>query len=262
MDRVRVRTGLAVQDGGGAPHGLRHLSFVDPRRRSQSLHVLRRPGARQPPEHQEVRKRVASQAVGAVHPGGGLAGREQARQRRHLRVGIDPHAPHEIVQRRTDLHRLPSDVHLGQFLELMVHGWELPLDLTGRHPRRDVQEHAAVGRPPPLVDLADDGARHDVARQELGRPARRFVPGEPAVRLVLRRGGLRGEAFGNVAEHEAFLRAVQEDPAVAAHPLGHQDAAHRRRPDHPGRVKLGEFQVHQLGARLVGHRVAVAGVLP
>src|SRR5262249_33846225 len=52
------------------------------------------------------------------------------------------------------------------------------------------------------------------------------------------------------------------DAALAAHPLGHQDAADRRRPDHPRRVELDELHVDQLGAGVVAEAVAVAGILP
>ena len=64
-------------------------------------------------------------------PGGALAGREQARHRRHLRVAIDAHAAHDVVRRRADLHRLLGDVDVGQLLELVVHARQLLLDVLG-----------------------------------------------------------------------------------------------------------------------------------
>src|SRR4028118_565477 len=51
-------------------------------------------------------------------------------------------------------------------------------------------------------------------------------------------------------------------PAVPAHALGDEDAAPRRRPDHPGGVELDELHVHQPGPGLQRQRVPVAGVLP
>ena len=45
-------------------------------------------------------------------------------------------------------------------------------------------------------------------------------------------------------------------PSVTRMPL------HARRPDHAGRMELDELHVHQLGAGVVGERVAVAGVFP
>ena len=53
-----------------------------------------------------------------------------------------------------------------------------------------------------------------------------------------------------------------QDAAFAAHAFGDEDAAHARRPDHAGRVELHELHVDQVGAGVVGERVAVAGVLP
>ena len=87
-------------------------------------------------------------------------------------------------------------------------------------------------------------------------------PFEPAVGLLDGVGGLRREALGDVVEHEALALVVLQDAAVAAHALGHEDAAHRERPHHAGRMELRELEVHQLGAGVVRHRDAVAGVLP
>jgi succinate dehydrogenase / fumarate reductase, flavoprotein subunit len=50
----------------------------------------------------------------------------------------------QVVAGRPDLHRLRGDVHIGQFLELVVHRRQAALDLLGRQAARDVQEHAAV----------------------------------------------------------------------------------------------------------------------
>ena len=55
---------------------------------------------------------------------------------------------------------------------------------------------------------------------------------------------------------------VAQDPALAADRLGDEQAADARRPDHAGRVELDELHVDELGAGLVGERLAVAGVLP
>src|SRR5215471_17192221 len=50
--------------------------------------------------------------------------------------------------------------------------------------------------------------------------------------------------------------------AFAAHAFGDEDALHAGRPDHAGRMELDELHVHQLGARLIRERVAVAGAFP
>ena len=179
-----------------------------------------------------------------------------------LGVGIDPNPAHEVVQGRPDLHRLRGDVHLGQLLELVVHGGELLLDVVGGPVARDVEEGAAVGAAPSLFHLVEDGACHHVAGQQLRRPARLHVPAHPAVRLFLGIGRLRGEARGDVVEHEALALGVAKVASLTAHTLGDQCAAHRRRPDHARGVELGELDVHEFCASLVGHGRSVAGVLP
>ena len=70
------------------------------------------------------------------------------------------------------------------------------------------------------------------------------------------------EQLGDVAEHEPLAVGVPEDAAVAAHALGDEDPADRRRPHHPGRMELDALHVDELGARPQGERVTVAGVLP
>ena len=218
-------------------------------------------------EHHQVGQRVAAQPVGAVQARRALAGGEQPRHRRHLRVAVDADAAHDVVGRRADLHRHRGDVDVRQLLELVVHAGELLLDvlravgdaLLGPG---DVQEDAAVRAAAPLAHLFHDLAGDVVAGQQLGRAARVLVPLRvlPALFLAVRR--LPFVVVGDVVEHEALAVLVPQDAAFAAHPLGHQDPLHRRRPDHAGRVELDELHVHQLGAGVVGQRVAVAGVLP
>src|SRR2546425_13208033 len=104
-------------------------------------------------------------------------------------------------------------------------------------------------------------------RSQLGRAARLGLAAgdhllHPAVRLRLAVGAVLLEHLRDVPEHEALALGVLEHAALVAHALGHQDAAHAERPDHPGRVELDELHAHQVGARLVGERLAVAGVLP
>ena len=70
--------------------------------------VLRRVLAGALAEDDDVGKRVAAQPIGAVDARGALAGRKQAVDGGHLRIGIHLHAAHDVVRRRADLHRLPS----------------------------------------------------------------------------------------------------------------------------------------------------------
>ena len=245
------------------PHRRDDLIVDRLRRHRQLADVLRRALARELAEHDQIAdselppSRFAPCSPAAHSPRG-----EQAGHRRLLGVGVDPDAAHEVVQRRPDLHRLLRDVDLGQLLELVVHRRQLALDDVGGDARRDVEEHAAVRRAAPGLDLGGDRARDLVAREQLGRPARGLVAGEPAVGLLDGVRGLRREPLGDVVEHEPLALVVLQDAAVAAHALGHEDAAHRQRPHHAGRMELRELDVHQLGAGVVRHRDAVARVLP
>ena len=123
------------------------------------------------------------------------------------------------------------------------------------------------GDPSSLLDLGVDGARDVVAGRQLGRAARVGLAtlgqrGDPAGRLLVGGGVLGAPVLGEVVPHEPVAVDVAQDPALAADGLRDEEAAHARRPDHPGRVELDELHVDQLGAGLVGERLAVAAVLP
>ena len=75
-----------------------------------------------------------------------------------------------------------------------------------------------------------------------------FLSSYQRVGLLLGVGRLGPEELGDVVEHEALALGVLQRAAVAAHALGHQDAAHAGRPDHPGRVELDALHVDQVGA--------------
>ena len=132
------------------------------------------------PKTMQVGQRVAAETIGAVDARRALARGEQARDRRHLRVGIDADAAHDVVRRRPDFHRLLRDVEVGELLELVIHARELALDvLLGVRELlldpRDVEKHAAVRDSAPGLDLAVDAARHVIAREQLRRTARALV---------------------------------------------------------------------------------------
>ena len=123
-------------------------------------------------------------------------------------------------------------------------------------------------RAPALLDLGVDRPRDVVAGRELRRPARVGLRGPATGPSTQRRGLLsvaaysRATLLGQVLPHEPLAGLVAQDPALAADGLGDEQAADARRPDHAGRVELDELHVDQLGAGLVGQRLAVAGVLP
>ena len=197
-----------------------------------------------------------------MHAAGALAGGEQARGGCRAGVRVDLDAAHDVVAGRADLHLVLGDVDLGQFHELVVHRRQPALDLLGRHPGRDVEVDAAVRAAAAGLDLGVDGAGHLVAGQQVRGATRRVVVLEPLVGFFFGLGVLPLEDRGDVVEHEALALGVLEHAAVAAHAFGDQDALHRQRPDHAGRVELDELHVDQARAGAHRQRVAVAGVLP
>ncbi len=116
--------------------------------------------------------------------------------------------------------------------------------------------------PAALTDLAHDAAGDVVAGEELGRAARGLVALRvpPAFLFVV--GGLALVEIGDVVEHEPPALVVAQDPALASNPLGHQDSAHARRPDHARRMELEVLHVDEVGARVVREGLSVPGVLP
>ena len=217
---------------------------------------------RPPPEHQQIRERVATKPVRAVQAARDLAGGEEARHRRRAAVGVDAHAAHHIVTGRAHLHRIFRDIDVGELLELVVHRRQPLLDVVGGSARADVQKHPAVRAPPPRLDLRVDRTSHLVARQEVRRAAVVRLVRVPAVGFGLGVGRLGPEVLRDVPKHEALAQVVLERAPIPPHPLGDEDAAHRGRPDHAGRVELNELHVDQVGPRPQGQGVAVAGALP
>ena len=57
--------------------------------------------------------------------------------------------------------------------------------------------------------------------------------------------------FGSYFSMKRSPILVAQDAAFAAHRFGHQNPLHARRPDHPGRMKLHKFHVHQFRAGFV-----------
>ena len=218
-------------------------------------------------EDQQIRQRVAAEAIGAVDARRAFAGGEQPRNAGHLRVGVHPDPAHHVVRRRSHLHRRRRDVEARELLELVVHARQLAADVI-RGVRellldpRDVEVDAAVRCAAAFADLAHDGARDVIAGEELGRPPGVLVPlgVAPAFLGVVSR--LAPVVVGDVVEHEAAPLAVAKDAPLATHAFGHEDALHARRPDHAGRMELHELHVDELGAGAIGQGVAVPGALP
>ena len=101
-----------------------------------------------------------------------------------------------------------------------------------------------------------------IARQQFRRAAGILVALgiPPAFFFVV--GGLIRVERRNIVEHEAAPFLVPQHASLASNPFRDQNAADAGRPDHSRRMELHEFHVHQCRARVVGERVAVAGVFP
>src|SRR5918912_1491783 len=208
------------------PYLVQHLALIYLRRMHALLDV--RCGALAGPttEDEEIGERVAPKAVRAVQTTGDLAGGEESWHAGGGTLWVDLDATHRVVDGREDLHRLPSDVYVGELEELLVHGGEL-LHYAFVAEMRDVQVYAAVLAPPPLRDLGVVRPGHHVACTQL-------------------------HLLGVIALHVALALGVPQDTALAAHALGDQDAAHAGGPDHPCGMELHHLHVHQLRPGIVG----------
>src|SRR5438445_1465330 len=189
-----------------------------------------------PAEDQQIGERVAPKAIRTVQTGGGFAGGKKTWNGGLGGFGIHANAAHHVVAGGADFHRSFGDVHVGQFLELVIHAGELLLHVFSGLVR-DVEISAAVFGAAAFFDFGVDGARNDVTRGEF-------------------------HALGVVSFHEALAHFIAQDAAFAADGFGDKNALDAGRPDHSGGMELDEFHVHKLGAGFVSEGHAVAGVLP
>ena len=139
-----------------------------------------------------------------MQAGRALAGREQPGNGRRLGLGVDADAAHHVVTGRADLHRLFSDVDVGQLKELVVHRWQSALDVVGTAAAGDVEVYASVRATATLFDLAVDRARDLVTREKIGSAARVLFVRVPAVGFFFGVGRLGTEHLGDVPEHETL----------------------------------------------------------
>ena len=197
-----------------------------------------------------------------MHSSCGLTGRVEAYDRGGLAVGLHADASHRVMAGGAHLHRGRRDVDVGELLELVVHGGQQAANLLGSTAARDVEEDAAVRASPARFHLRVDRAGHLVTGKKVGWAAKVLLVLVPLVRLLDRVGGLCREERRDVVEHEALAVPVLQDPAVTSHPLGHEQAACRRRPDHPRRVELDGFHVDQVGTGPQREGHPVTGALP
>src|SRR5260370_3936516 len=151
-------------------------------------------------------------------------------------IRIDADTTHHVVARRTHFHGALSDVHVGEFLELVKHAGKFFLHIL-RRLVRDVEIRATMFSAAAFLYFGVDGAVYDIA------------PG-------------KFHAFGVVPFHEALADFVAQDTSFTAHGFGAENRLHAGWPDHSGGMELYEFHVHEFGARFISQRHSVAGVLP
>ena len=196
-----------------------------------------------------------------------FTGSEQAGNSRHLSLRMNTDAAHDVVHRRSNLHRSCGNVDIGELLELMVHTRQLFLDVV-RSVRDfffdpgDVEENTAVRTSPAFLDFAHDATCDMISRQKFGRAARLPVTLAvfPAFFFVV--GCLMPISFRNIIKHKTPALTVPQDAAFSAHAFGDQDTRNARRPNHSSGMELHELHIHEVRARVVCQSVTITGILP
>ena len=173
------------------------------------------------PGHDGLGDRVAAEPVEAVHvPARGLAGGEQALERRALAGVVGAHAAHRVVLRRAHRDHVLRRVDAEEVVADLVDLAQVVLDVVLAE-QRDVEPEVVAEAALDALALRDvllHPPRHDVARREL---------------LLLRL----------VVGHEAVAVAVLQQAAVAAAALGDEDAGR----EDAGRVELHRLHVAERG---------------
>src|SRR5262245_37985086 len=174
---------------------------------------------------------------------------------------------HDVVRRRADFHRRRGDVDIRKLFELVIHAWQLALDMFGGVGQLffdpgNIQIDTAMRTSASLLNLTHNATRHVITCQQFGRPASALVPLAvfPSFQFVI--GRLRFVGVRNVAEHESLAEAVAENTAFAAYAFSDENARNTWRPDHSGGMELHELHVQQVGARVVCQGVAITAIFP
>eukprot|EP01022_Parablepharisma_sp_SALTPOND_P004214 TRINITY_DN118_c5_g1_i1.p1 TRINITY_DN118_c5_g1~~TRINITY_DN118_c5_g1_i1.p1 ORF type:complete len:1641 (+),score=478.48 TRINITY_DN118_c5_g1_i1:3715-8637(+) len=207
----------------------RHLGQAPGAGGQIALDIFRRRAA----QYQAFQQRIAGQAVGAMQAGiGGLSHRIQARE-----VGaaghVGDHATTGVMRRRHHRDGLAGDVDT-ELQAARLDGREVLGD-EGRTLVADIQVHMIQAA---LLHLEVDGARHDVARRQLG----------PIV--MLGHEALAGGAARRGRQLEQGAFAAQGFADQEGLGIGVVQA---------GRMELDEFHVCHAAAGTPGHGDTVAG---
>src|SRR5262249_25606701 len=147
---------------------------------------------------------------------------------------------------RSDFHRLFRDVDVRQLPELVIHTWQLFLDVLRGIRKlfldpRDVEINAAVRTAAALLDFADDASGHVIAGEQLGGTPRVLIAlgVPPAFLLVI--GSLGAVVRRDVVKHEPAALAVPQHSTFAAHALGDKNPGHAWWIDHARGMELDVF---------------------
>src|SRR5437016_12965846 len=173
--------------------GLIDLRVIDGRSGS-AFGVLRggQPGATA--EYEQIGERISAEAIRTVKASGGFAGGKQTGNGGLRRFRVHADAPHHVVASGANFHGALGDIHVGEFLELVIHTRKFFLHVFSGLVR-DVEIRAAVFRTAAFLDFGVDGASHNVSRGEF-------------------------HAFGVVFFHETLARFVPPDPTFSATGFG------------------------------------------
>src|SRR5262249_39984764 len=218
-------------------------------------------------KNQEVRQRVATQAISSVKPGAALAGSKQPGHCGHLAIAINLDPAHHVMRSRAHFHRVLRYVDIGQLFELVIHTRQLSLYLLGGFRNAlfdpgDIEKDPAVRASTTFSDFADNAAGNVVSGQELRRPPSVLVALRVFPALFFGVGSLAAIILGNIVKHEPAALFICQDAALAADALGYEYSADSRRPYHSGWMELDELHIHQCSARMISQGMAVPSIFP
>ena len=181
---------------------------------------LRHRVARDAAEHRRIGDAVAAQPIRAVDAARILAGNEQSVAFRRA-VGRKLDAAHHVMRGRHDfdLARGEIETAIGATLD---HALELAAHVLGTE-MRHAEPDAAVGRRAPGAHLAEDCARHDVARRAL--PAR-IVTVHEAIAVAVQQ--ITARAAQSFLEHRAGHSRVRAGEQARGMELHHLHVAQRQ----------------------------------
>ena len=154
--------------------------------------------------------------------GAAFSGGEQARNGRHLCFRVYTDTTHHVVSGRSDFHRGRCDIDVGELFKLVIHAWQLPLDVLRRigdflFDPGDVEKDAAMRRAASRLDFAHDASRDVIARQQFGRPPCSLLALTvmPTLQFVV--GDLSLIGVRNIVENESSAFGVAQNSAFPPH---------------------------------------------